>query len=483
MAAVNSAPILLKTKLHKPQLQFDLVLRTHLLQKLHQGLGLSHESELATVFAAGPVRKLTLVAAPAGFGKSTLVASWLSLLEQETAAGAHAWGNNCWLSLDTHDNNLARFLTYVVAAVRSVYPDACTNFSCLLQALPLPSVDSLSEMLLSDLGDLPGNLLIVLDDYQQVQNLDVQQVVESLVLHAPANLHMVISSRLDPPLPLSRLRVQKQITEVRAAELRFSVAEADVFFERALGVPLADDTVQMLDERAEGWIAGLRLAALSLQDGTDPAALASAFRGTQHHILDFLLEQVMAQQPRYVAEFLACTAPLEMLCAPLCNEVLEAVILPHDNVDSRFVMPGRTSGDPLRIDSRAVLEYLDRSHLFIVPLDNTRHWYRYHHLFRDMLFYWLQTRYTADQIAAINRQAAAWYARNGHVDAAVRQLLAAGAAQEAADLIQTSIPTMLGRAAWPTVQQLLESVPDEILAQRPDLDPGQGMADVGATAP
>jgi LuxR family maltose regulon positive regulatory protein len=263
--------------------------------------------------------------------------------------------------------------------------------------------------------------------------------------------------------------VQKQITEIRAAELRFSVAEAGVFFERALGAPLAFDTVQTLDERAEGWVAGLRLAALSLQDGADAGALAAAFSGTQHHVLDFLLEQVMAQQPRAVAQFLACTAPLEMLCAPLCSEVLDAVSILPDEAASRFVTAGRSVQDPPRIDCRAVLEYLDRTNLFIVPLDGSRQWYRYHHLFRDMLLYWLQTRYTADEIAAINRQAAAWYARNGHIEAAVRQLLAAGEAAEAAELIEVNLPGALGRVPWPAVQQMLSSLSDGVIAEHPIL--------------
>jgi LuxR family maltose regulon positive regulatory protein len=390
-------------------------------------------------------------------------------VQTEAAAGVHAWGRSGWLSLDTHDNNLGRFLTYVAAAVRTAYPDACEDFQRALQALPLPGVDFLSELLLSELGELPGNLILVLDDYQQIHNLDVQQAVESLILHAPPNLHMVLATRLDPALPLSRLRVQKQITEVRAAELRFTVDEAALFFARALGAPLADDTVRAFDERAEGWVAGLRLAALSLQDGADPSALALAFRGTQHHILDFLLEQVMAQQPRYVTDFLACTAPLEMLCAPLCSEVMETVVIPPENFNQRFVVPGRTPSEPLRIDSRAVLEYLDRAHLFVVPLDGARHWYRYHHLFRDMLVYWLQTRYTVEEIAAINRRAANWYSRNGHIDAAVRQLLAACAVDEAADLIETNIPAALGRSPWPVVQQLLTSLPDATVARRPVL--------------
>lgn len=465
MAATISAPILLKTKLHKPPLQPDLVLRTQLLQKLHSGLGLS----LRPGFPRAPARKLTLVAAPAGFGKTTLVASWLARLAAEAAEGAHEWGQSCWLSLDAHDNNFTRFLTYVAAAVRAAYPHACGNFIGALQSLPLPPLEYLGEVLLSDLADLPGNLIFVFDDYQQVQDLDVQQVVESLILHAPPNLHLVLATRLDPPLPLSRLRVQKQITEVRAAELRFSVDEAGLFFERALGAPLPGAAVQSLDERAEGWVAGLRLAALSLQDGADPVALACAFRGTQHHILDFLLEQVMAQQPRCVVEFLACTAPLEMLCAPLCSEVLDGVFLPAADGASRFLMQGPMSGAPPRIDSRAVLDYLDRAHLFIVPLDDTRQWYRYHHLFRDMLLYWLQTHHTPGEIHAINRRAAAWYARNGHVDAAVGQLLNTGAPDEAADLLESQLPVMLGRVPWPAVQQLLAGLPALTIAGRPIL--------------
>jgi LuxR family transcriptional regulator, maltose regulon positive regulatory protein len=465
MAATNSAPIILKTKLHKPQLQLDLVMRAHLLQKLHFGLGLAHEPG----FPHGPVRKLTLVAAPAGFGKTTLVSSWLALLESEAAAGLHSWGSNCWLSLDARDNDPGRFLTYVVAAIRSIYPNACEIFSRVLQRLPLPSVSYLSELLLSELSELPGNLIFVLDDYHEVHSLDVQQVVEALIAHAPANFHLVLAMRLDPALPLSRLRVQKQITEVRAAELRFSATEANLFFERVLGAPLAEETVHILDERTEGWVAGLRLATLALQKGMDPAALARDFCGTQHDILDFLLEQVMAQQPRCVAEFLARTAPLEMLCAPLCDEVLDATIIPLEDSDSRFVAGGRSSADPLRIDSRAVLDYLDRSHLFVVPLDNARQWYRYHPLFRDMLLYWLQTRHTAEEIKVINNRAAGWCARNGHVGAAVRQLLAAGAVEEAADLIEVGIPANLGRAAWSAVQQSLASLPEEIIAERPVL--------------
>ncbi len=452
MAAGSSATILLKTKLHTPPLQADLVVRERLLRKLRQGLG----------------GKLTLVAAPAGFGKSTLAASWLSQLAGEAAAGEHGWGRHGWLSLDSHDDNLARFLTYVVAAVRTVYADACPLLEQVFQRHPLPPVAYLAELLVSELAELPGNLIFVLDDFHQVQNLDVQEVVEALLAHAPHNLHLVIISRLDPPLPLSRLRVQKQISEVRAADLRFSVAEAGIFFERALGTLLPADAVRLLDERAEGWIAGLRLAALSLQEGADPAGLSAAFRGTQHHVLDFLLEQVMAQQPPAVTTFLACTAPLEMLCAPLCSEVLAAVPVDLEGTPSRFVSLGRGE-EEARIDSRAVLNYLDRSNLFVVALDDSHQWHRYHHLFREMLLYWLRTHYSADEIAAINRRAAAWYARNGYIEAAVQQLMAAGATTEAADLIETSIPPSLGREAWQTVQSLLASLPEATVMQRPVL--------------
>ena len=208
-------------------------------------------------------------------------------------------------------------MTYVVAAVRTAYPDGCSSLGRMLQALPLPGVDYLSEVLLSDLGDLPGNLLLTLDDYQQVQNLDVQQVVESLILQAPSNLHVVLLQRGWIRLCrcrgcASRSRLRRFVLPIFA----FRWPEAGVFFERTLGMPLPPKLCRHWTNAPEGWIAGLRLAALSLQDGADPAALATAFRGTQHHVLDFLLEQVMAQQPPCVAEFLACTAPLEDAVCP-----------------------------------------------------------------------------------------------------------------------------------------------------------------------
>lgn len=434
--APSAAPILLKTKLHRPPLQTDYVWRSQLLCKLQQGSD----------------RKLTLVVAPAGFGKSTLVASWLASMEEaDDGEASREAARACWLSLDVQDNTVGRFLTYFVAALHTAYPDACPVLLQLLQSLPLPAPSYLADLLLAELGDLPGSIIFVLDDFHHIQNVEVQEVVEALLAHAPRTLHLVIISRLDPPLPLARLRVQNQINEVRAADLRFSVEEAEQFFGRTLPTALPPELVRKLDERAEGWVAGLRLAALSLQDRADPETLVAEFSGTQRHVMDFLLEQVLAQQPPDVVEFLLCTSPLEMLCAPLCNEVLTVTC------------------EPNRIDSRAVLNYLARSNLFLVPLDNKGYWYRYHHLFREMLVYWLETQQSAATISAIQHRAAAWFARNGHLDSAVRQLLEIGAEEEAGDLIEVAIAPALGRETWPQVQQLLTALPDEVIAQRPVL--------------
>ena len=434
----GATPILLKTKLHRPPLQTDYVARPQLLHRLQQGIN----------------RKLTLMAAPAGFGKSTLAASWLTALEarvseHEPEAQPAALLRTCWLSLDAQDNNLARFLTYVAAAIHTAYPTACLNLTNALRSLPLPSVAYFADLLVAEVTELPGRLVFVLDDFHQLHHAEVQQVVEGLLNNAPPSLHLVILARVDPPLPLARLRVQNQINEVRAADLRFSIEEAEQFFSHTLPTALPFDLVRTLDERAEGWIAGLRLAALSLHDRPDPETLVAEFSGTQRHVMDFLLEQVLAQQPADVVEFLLCTSPLEMLCAPLCNEVLNV------------------SGEADRIDSRSVLSYLVRSNLFLVALDSRGHWYRYHHLFREVLVYWLETQKSPEVIDRIRRKAADWFARNGHLESAVRQLLEIGATEEAGDLIEIAIPPALGRASWPDVQLLLASLPDEVIAQRP----------------
>ena len=281
--APGNTTVLLKTKLHRPPLQTDYVPRPQLLQKLQQGIN----------------RKLTLVVAPAGFGKSTLAASWLANIEnavQENAIDAPAL-RTCWLSLDSQDNNLSRFLTYVIAAIQAAYPATCTNLVNALQSLPLPSVTYLADLLVAELTDLPGALIFVLDDFYELHHADVQHVVETLLTNGPPSLHLVIVSRLDPPLPLARLRVQNQISEVRAADLRFSIEEAEQFFSHTLPTALPFDLVRSLDERAEGWVAGLRLAALVLHDRPDPEVLVAELSVTDRDGLDVLLEQVLAQQP------------------------------------------------------------------------------------------------------------------------------------------------------------------------------------------
>jgi LuxR family maltose regulon positive regulatory protein len=251
--------------------------------------------------------------------------------------------------------------------------------------------------------------------------------------------------------------VQNQLNELRAADLRFSIEEAEQFFARTLTIPLPTEMVRTLDERAEGWAAGLRLASLSLQDHDDPQLLVAEFSGTQRHVMDFLLEQVLAHQPPEVVTFLLFTSPLEMLSAPLCNEVLAGAAALGD-IDAAA-----------NIDSRAILNYLARSNLFLVALDSKGHWYRYHHLFRDMLLYWLKTQHPPATIERIHRQAAVWFAHNGLLEPALRQLLTIDAVEEAGDLIELAIPPSLGREAWHHIQELLGAIPDEVISRRPVL--------------
>lgn len=444
--AGSSAPILLKTKLHRPTLQTDFVSRPHLVTRLQKGIE----------------RKLSLVVAPAGFGKSTLVAGWLDVLENAQISVDGSPLRTCWLSLDIQDDSLPRFLTYVIAAIHTAYATACPILQRTVQSMPLPSIAYLADLLAAELSELEGKLVFVLDDFHHVQSADVQQFLERLLLNAPASLHLVIATRVDPPLPLSRLRVQNQLNEVRAADLRFSVEEAEQFFHRALPITLSTELVRTLDERAEGWVAGLRLAALSLRDCPTPQTLVEEFGGTQRHVMDFLLEQVLAQQSPEVVTFLLFTAPLEMLCAPLCNEVLAAAgVAPS--------APFTESGEQTASDSRALLNYLVRSNLFLVPLDSKGHWYRYHHLFRDMLIFWLEAHYSAEIIGRIHRQAAEWFARNGLLEQALRLLLTIKAVEEAGDLVEIAVPPALGRESWPGIKEMLDMLPDAVIDQRPVL--------------
>ena len=297
-------------------------------------------------------RKLTLVSAPAGFGKTTLVGEWSAACGRPVA----------WLSLDDGDKDPIRFLTYLVAALRTIAPTTGEGSLLALQSPQPPPTESILTGLLNEIATVPGPLVLILDDFHVIEAEFVDNALAFLIEHLPSQVHLVIVTREDPPLPLARYRAQGQLTEVRAADLRFTLSEAAEFLNHAMGLKLSAEDIAALEDRTEGWIAGLQLAAISMQRHKDSAGFIRAFTGSHHFVLDYLLEEVLQQQPDSIQTFLLSTSILDRLCGPLCDAVLR---------------DASASG-------QETLEYLERANLFIIPLDNERRWYRYHHLFADL---------------------------------------------------------------------------------------------------
>jgi LuxR family transcriptional regulator, maltose regulon positive regulatory protein len=418
---------LLETKLFVPRPRRGLVARPRLSERLDRG-GAS---------------KLMLVSAPAGFGKTTLLAEWL-------AAGPTAptiQQSAAWLSLDQGDNDPASFWTYVIAALQTVAPGVGASALTLLQEpQPLP-ITTVLTTLLNDLGAIGSDLVLVLDDYHVIDARDVQDGMEFLLDHLPPQLHLVIASRADPALPLARLRGRGELVEVRAADLRFTADEAAAYLHEVMGLVLTARDVAALEERTEGWIAALQLAALSMQGRDDIAGFIAGFAGDDRYIVDYLVEEVLARQPEQVHSFLLQTSILDRLSGALCDAVT-----------------GQGGG-------RATLEALDRGNLFLVPLDDRRQWYRYHHLFADVL----RARVLDEQpgrVHELHTRASDWYERNGDRSEAIGHALAGEAFERAADLVELAIPALRRGRQYATLRLWLEALPEELIKVRPVLSVG-----------
>ena len=315
-----------------------------------------------------------LISAPAGFGKTTLLAEWLA------AAGAER--SVAWLSLEESDRQPAAYWTYLITALQAVVPGVGTSALLLLQSAQ-PPIETVLASVLNELGAVPDDLYLVLDDYHLVDGPDIQAGMTSLVEHLPPQVHLVVSTREDPALPLARLRASGELVEVRAAYLRFTLDEVAAYLNDVTGLELAADDIAALEGRTEGWIAALQLAALSMQGRDDVAGFVAGFAGDDRYIVDYLVEQVLGRQPAHVRDFLVQTSILDRLCGPLCDAVT-----------------GQHGG-------KAMLESLDRANLFLVPLDDSRRWYRYHHLFADVLLTHLLDEHP-DRVAALHRGASRW---------------------------------------------------------------------------
>ena len=414
---------LLETKLHVPRWRRGLVARPRLSGRLSRG------TESA----------LTLVSAPAGFGKTTLLAEWL--------AAAPADGRSvAWLSLDQRDNDPAVFWTYLVAALNTAAQGVGASALSLLQP-PQPPNEAGLVTLLNDLGAISDDVVLVLDDYHVIDARDVQDGMAFLLEYLPPQIHLVIGSRTDPALPLARLRGRGELVEVRAADLRFTPGEAAAYLNGVMGLQLTARDVAALEGRTEGWIAALQLAALSLQGREDVAGFIDGFAGDDRYIVDFLAEEVLQRQPEHVQQFLLQTSILDRLSGPLCDAVT-----------------GQDSG-------KAMLAALERGNLFLVPLDDRRRWYRYHQLFADVLHARLRDE-QPDDVPELHRQASGWYERNDEPSEAIRHALAAGDFGRAADLVELAIPAMRRTRQEAAVLGWLELLPDEVVRVRPVLNVG-----------
>ena len=414
---------LLETKLHVPRRRRGLVARPRLSERLSRGA----ESVL------------TLVSAPAGFGKTTLLAEWL--------AAAPADGRSvAWLSLDQRDNDPALFWTYLVAALKTAAHGVGAGALSLLQS-PRPPSEAGLVTLLNDLDAISNDVVLVLDDYHVIDAHDVQDGMAFLLEHLPPQIHLVIGSRADPVLPLTRLRGRGELVEIRAADLRFTPGEAAAYLNGAMGLVLTAADVAALEGRTEGWIAALQLAALSLQGREDVAAFIDGFAGDDRYIVDFLAEEVLQRQPEHVQQFLLQTSILDRLSGPLCNAVT-----------------GQDGG-------KAKLAALERRNLFLVPLDDRRRWYRYHQLFADVLHARLLDE-QPEEVPDLHRRASGWYEQNGEPSEAIRHALAAGDFERAADLVELAIPAMRRNRQEAAVRDWLELLPDNVVRVRPVLSVG-----------
>ncbi|WP_373228699.1 LuxR C-terminal-related transcriptional regulator [Cohnella sp.] len=420
-------PPILATKLYIPPPRHKVVLRPRLIERLNEGL---HS-------------KLTLVSASAGFGKTTLVSEWLAVCGRPAA----------WLSLDENDNDSARFLTLLFTALQSVETNIGEGVFSALQSPQPPSIESILTVVLNEINMIPNDIILVLDDYHVIDVPEIDHALTFLLEHLPPQMHLVIITREDPLFPLVRLRVRNQLTELRVADLRFNSFEAAGFLNQVMGLSLSSDNIAALETHTEGWIAGLQLAAISIQGHKDATSFIQSFSGSHHHVLDYLMEEVLQRQAENVQTFLLHTSILGRLCGPLCEAIL---------------LDTSSSG-------QETLKYLERANLFIVPLDNDRRWYRYHHLFGELLRQRLQQKLSLSthnegiSVAELHKRASEWYENNGLDIEAFHHAAAANDIERAARLVEGEGTPLHIRGAVTPVLNWLKSLPTAVLDARPSL--------------
>ncbi len=415
------AASVLATKFFIPLLPPKVVARSRLVKQLSDGLTTGH--------------KLTLISAPAGFGKSTLASDWVVNCGQQAA----------WLSLDENDNDPVRFLIYVISALQKISPNLGAGLLDALQSPQSPPIQTVLTALLNEITSLSNNFILVLDDYHLTDARPVDDALTFLIDHLPPQLHLVITTREDPSVPIPRLRARNQLTEIRAADLRFTPSEAAEFLNQVMSLDLAAEEVATLEARTEGWIAGLQLAALSMKGQQDVHGFIQAFAGDHRYIVDYLAEEVLRRQPEPVRNLLLQTSILERLNGSLCDAVTA------------------------QAGSASKLEQLQRGNLFLIPLDDKRDWYRYHHLFADVLHMHLLTE-QPDLVPTLHYRASEWFENNNLTADAIRHSLSAKDFERAAELIEKAIPFMRQSRQESTLLGWFKALPDKLFQNHPVLN-------------
>ncbi|MCB0193434.1 MAG: hypothetical protein KDJ65_15915 [Anaerolineae bacterium] len=432
---------LLRTKLHRPEPGLGHIPRSHLINYLN------HNSQ----------RKLTLVSAPAGFGKTTLIAEWLQTGSRKVA----------WLSLDEADRNFVRFMRYIVAALQTIWPEMGLDLMRLLQVPKLPPAAYFATSLINDLVDRPGPFILVLDDLHLVESTEITQFLDMIIEHFPPQGQLVLITRVDPTLPLARLRARSHMVEIRATELRFDAIEIDAFLrQRQMVARLSPEAIVALAERTEGWITGVQLASLSMYHHQDPTHFVEQFAGTDRYVMEYLVDEVISQQPPRVRSFLMRTSILDQVCASLGEALMNVVIEnnPQPIGDNDYEAANET-----RPTASEILETIRHTNLFLISLDTEANWYRYHHLFQSLLKHWLRVHWSAPAIAALHAQAGRWLAGQGYIEEALDHILAAGELEQAARLVEQSRHKLLNKGQVTILAQWLGKLPKELIEQRPAL--------------
>ena len=418
---------LLDTKLYRPKPRAGLVPRPRLTDRLDGGVS----------------RSVVVLSAPAGFGKTTLLSDWLAT----RPAARVGRRSTAWLALDVGDNDLVTFWTYVITALRTAVPEVGASELALLASPRAPAIQRVLTTLLNNLSAVDDDIVLVLDDYHLVDAREVQDSMTFLLDHLPPQLHLVLAGRSDPTLPLARLRARGELVEIRAADLRFTPDEAAAYLTETMRLQLTANDIAALEQRTEGWIAALQLAALSMQGRDDATSFIAGFAGDDRYIVDYLAEEVLERLPQQVRAFLLRTCVLDRFSGSLCDAVTEEE------------------------GGRAVLQSLDRRNLFLVALDDRRQWYRYHHLFADVLRARLSEE-PPELVAGLHRRASDWFAERGKTSEAIRHAMAGRHYERAAELVELAIPATLKDRQEATLRDWLEQLPDELVQARPVLSNG-----------